>query len=58
MRYLLILMLFCSCNSKFYDGEGNRIPEKAVHLLVRSQFVIMDSAEDACINKYFYFRNK
>lgn len=59
MKYLFILLLmatFWSCNSKFYDGEGNRIPKKAVRLLVQSQFVIMDSSENAYINKYFYFR--
>jgi hypothetical protein len=39
----------------FYDGEGNAIPDSAVHLLVMSQFVKIDRAEQDYLNKYFYF---
>lgn len=44
-------------STKYYDGEDNEIPQEVVSLLVKSQFVIMDSTEDSTINKYFYFKN-
>lgn len=61
MRKLFIstlLLSFFSCNTiKYYDGEGNEIPQQAVSLLVKSQFVIMTAKQDSVINQYFYFRN-
>jgi hypothetical protein len=37
----------------FCDGEGNRIPEEAVNLLVQSQYVILTPTEDSILNHYF-----
>jgi hypothetical protein len=52
-----LAVIFCSCSSpKYYDGEGNPIPDHVVSLLVKSQFVVMTAKEDSTINKYFYFR--
>ncbi len=39
---------------KFYDGEGNTIPIEAVQMLVKAQFVWLDSTEYQTINTYFY----
>jgi hypothetical protein len=57
MKYILIILFLSSCaSSKYYDGEGNRIPKKVVKLLVRDQFIISNHYEDSVLNKYFYFR--
>ncbi len=38
----------------FYDGEGNKIPNRVIHILVLSKFVqIMPSDKDS-LDKYFY----
>lgn len=50
----IMVMSIVSCQQKYYDGEGNKIPKKAVHLLVISQYCKIDSAERAYLNKYFY----
>jgi hypothetical protein len=58
MKYIIILLFLSSCASKkYYDGEGNVIPEEAVRLLVRDQFIISNPYEDSILKKYFYFRN-
>jgi len=38
----------------YYDGEGNPIPDNAVNLLVKAQFVWMTAKEIDTIQKYFY----
>ena len=51
---LLLGIATVSCNPKFYDGEGNRIPIKVVKLFVISQFANMSPQEQQKIDKYFY----
>jgi hypothetical protein len=41
----------------FRDGEGNELPEKAVRLLVMSQYVILDASEKEYLHKYFHLTN-
>lgn len=38
----------------FFDGEGNTLPNKAVELLVLSQYANITPAEADTLNKYFY----
>lgn len=57
MKYLLIIILLSSCRA-YYDGEGNRIPHKAVRILVRSQFVHIDTSQQKTLDKYFYVNRK
>ena len=38
----------------FYDGEGNPIPDSAVHLLVKNQFVHLSREDSVVLKKYFY----
>jgi hypothetical protein len=40
----------------YYDGEGNEIPDYAVRLLVRSEFVLMLPTEIDTIQRYFYLK--
>jgi hypothetical protein len=51
-----LYVLQFSKDEKYYDGEGNVIPTKVVHLLVKDQFVHMTAEEDSLIKQYFYFR--
>jgi hypothetical protein len=54
--FLAFLMGF-SCAKlsyhKFYDGEGNAIPYRAVDSLVRSQFIVSEGAMRDTIGRYF-----
>lgn len=52
--FILSIFVLASCHSKFYDGEGNKLPQKAVRLLVVSQYCKIDSAEQTYLNRYFY----
>lgn len=38
----------------FYNGEGDALPNKAVELLVLSQYAKITPAEADTLNKYFY----
>lgn len=40
--------------TRYYDGNGKRIPRDIVQLEVKSHFVKMTQAEKDSINKYFY----
>ena len=40
---------------RFYDGEGNTIPNNIVHLLVNSQYMVVTKAEQDTLNRYFYY---
>lgn len=42
-----------SCNCPLYDGEGNKVPDKAVKALVKSQYVQTTPEEDSLITRYF-----
>lgn len=43
---------------KFYDGNGKEIPYNIVDLLVKDQFVHLDSNEYKQLDKHFYYRKK
>lgn len=46
-----------SFTDKFYDGEGNEISMKDIHLLVKSQFVEITNEEQKRLNNIFYANN-
>jgi hypothetical protein len=39
--------------TKYYDGNGNRIPEKAVRTLVESQFIHTTKEQDSILHLYY-----
>jgi hypothetical protein len=43
--------------TNYYDGNGNSIPDSAVHLLVISQFAKLSEPEKLYLHKYFYLTN-
>lgn len=47
-------ILLLSCSPRFYDGEGNKIPTKAVQKYVMRHFVMLDSTDEALVRKHFY----
>jgi hypothetical protein len=60
--FLLVFFVLPSCSNKpatvecakYYDGEGNSIPDTAIHLLVISQYTHITDEEQLFLNKYFY----
>lgn len=51
--FACLIALFYSCCPKYFSGEGNKIPTRAVKMLVRDQFVILPANEIDTLNKYF-----
>ena len=43
---------------KFYDSNGKEIPYNIIDLLVKDQFVHLDSNEYKQLDKHFYYRKK
>jgi hypothetical protein len=43
---------------KYYDGEGNEIPQRAVELLVMSEYVRLLPKEIDTLQKHFYFMTR
>lgn len=62
MFMALLAGMMGGCTSKsaekpcpvYYDGEGNPLPEHAIRLLIKSQYVIMTSDERDTITCYFH----
>lgn len=54
--FMLCYWFFISCvlpDTKYFDGEGNALPDLAVKALVKSQFVIVGKEDSIILKQYF-----